>query len=109
MGRWRSCNRAVPVTRCVCDELALEEGLMGAWRDTQLGAAAGVFFVVLTLIGDLVAGSPPSFDDPASKIEAFYLDHHRAVLVGVILTGIAAAGFVLFLSSLAMAGRAARQ
>jgi len=82
---------------------------MRAWSDARLGAAAGVFFVVLTLIGDLVAGSPPSFDDPASKIAAFYLHHHRSVLVGVILTGIAAALFVWFLSSLALAVREAGQ
>jgi hypothetical protein len=80
---------------------------MRGWTSGRLGAAAGVGFIVLTVIGDALAGSMPSTDDSATKIAAFFDDHHRAVVAGAVLTGIAAPLFLAFASALALRLRAA--
>jgi hypothetical protein len=68
---------------------------------TRTAALAGVGAVVLFLIADLMAGEPPSFDDPATTIISFYKDHHQAVVAGVILSGIAGALVVWLVAGLA--------
>jgi hypothetical protein len=80
---------------------------MSGWTTGRLGAAAGVGFIVLTMIGDALAGSMPSTDDSAAKIATFFQDHHRAVVSGAVLTGIAAPLFLAFASALALRLRAA--
>jgi hypothetical protein len=72
-------------------------------------ALAGVGFVVLTLVGDLLPGKPPKFDERPTKIAAFFLDNHREVLVGLILTGIASALLVWLVAGLAVQLRAVGQ
>jgi hypothetical protein len=66
----------------------------------QYGAAAGVLFVVLVVIGALIAGSPPSPDDSVRKIATFYEDHTAAIKTGAFLTGLGGAAFLWFLGSL---------
>jgi hypothetical protein len=80
---------------------------MSGWTTGRLGAAAGVSFIVLTVIGDALAGSMPSTDDSGAKIATFFHDHHRAVVTGAVLTGIAAPLFLAFASALALRLRAA--
>src|SRR6266571_4164 len=79
---------------------------MRAWSSERLGALAGVGFIVLTLIGDLAAGSPPKFDGSPAKIASFFQDHHRGVIVGVILTGLASPLFAWLAITLALRLRA---
>jgi hypothetical protein len=79
---------------------------MRTWTFDRLGAAAGVGFVVLTLIADLAAGDPPNTGEPAFKIASFFNDHHRAVVVGAVLGGIAGPLFVCLLAALALRLRA---
>ena len=80
---------------------------MSGWTTGRLGAAAGVSFIVLTVIGDALAGSMPSTDDSGAKIASFFQDHHRAVVSGAVLTGVAAPLFLAFASALALRLRAA--
>ena len=70
---------------------------MGRWSAEQWAAAAGIVFVVLSVVGDVLpGGSYPKIDDDAATIAAFSRDHHRALLASSILTG-AAAPFLVWL------------
>jgi hypothetical protein len=80
---------------------------MRTWTFERLGALAGLLFIVLSLIGDLSSGSPPGTDDSAGKIASFFADHHRGVILSVVLTGIAGPFFVWFLVALVLRLRAA--
>jgi hypothetical protein len=66
----------------------------------RYGAAAGVLFVVLVVVGALIAGSPPSPDDSVRKIATYYEDHTAAIKAGAFLTGLGGAAFLWFLGSL---------
>jgi hypothetical protein len=79
---------------------------MRTWTFERLGALAGVAFIVLSLVGDFSSGSPPGTDDSAGKIASFFADHHRGVIVSVVLTGIAGPFFVWFLTALVLRLRA---
>jgi len=65
----------------------------------QYGAAAGLVFVVLVLVGALIAGSPPSPDDSFAKIGNYYADHTGALKTGAFLTGLGGVAFLWFLGS----------
>jgi hypothetical protein len=80
---------------------------MQGWTTGRLGAIAGIGFIVLTAIGDALAGSMPSTGDSGAKIASFFDDHHQAVVAGAVLTGIAAPLFLAFASALALRLRAA--
>jgi hypothetical protein len=79
---------------------------MRAWSVERLGALAGVGFIVLNLIANFIVGSPPKFDDSPAEIASFFQDHHRSVIVGVILTGIASPLFAWLAITLALRLRA---
>ena len=66
----------------------------------RYGAAAGVLFVVLVVVGALIAGSPPSPDDSVRKIATYYEDHTATIKAGAFLTGLGGAAFLWFLGSL---------
>jgi hypothetical protein len=66
----------------------------------RYGAAAGVLFVVLVVVGALIAGSPPSPDDSVQKIADYYKDHTGAIKAGAFLTGLGSFVFLWFLGSL---------
>src|SRR2546423_2108674 len=80
---------------------------MSGWTSGRLGAAAGFSFIVLTVVGDVLAGSMPSTDDSGAKIASFFEDHHHAVVAGAVLTGIGAPLFLAFASAMALRLRAA--
>jgi hypothetical protein len=75
---------------------------MNTWAAGRLGAAAGIGFIVLTAVGDSLAGSMPSTGDSATKIASFFEDHQTAVVTGSILTGIAAPLFLAFATAFAL-------
>ena len=82
---------------------------MRAWTAERLGAIAGVGFIVLTVIGDTIGGSPPGTDDSAATIASFFQQHHRAVVLNVILTGAGAALFMWLVAAIALQLRAVGQ
>jgi len=60
----------------------------------RMSALAGLGYVVLALIGNFIAGAPPKATDTAATTAAWFADHHKAILVGAVLTGLAAPLFV---------------
>jgi hypothetical protein len=82
---------------------------MRTWSIERLGAVAGVLFIVFTVVGDALAGSPPGTDESAIKIAHFFATNHRDVVIGAVLTSIAAPLFLLLLAALALRIRALGQ
>jgi hypothetical protein len=66
----------------------------------RYGAAAGLVFVVLVVVGALISGAPPSPDDSVREIADYYEDHTGAIKAGAFLTGLALVAFFWFLGSL---------
>jgi len=75
---------------------------MGRWTGERWAAAAGIAFVVLSVVGDALPGAsyPKISDDPAT-IAAYIRDHHRALGAGAILTGAGAPLLVWLFAGLA--------
>jgi preprotein translocase subunit YajC len=66
----------------------------------RYGAAAGLLFVVLVVVGSLISGAPPSPDDSIREIAEYYDDHTGSIKAGAFLTGLATIAFLWFLGSL---------
>jgi hypothetical protein len=75
---------------------------MRTWSIERLGALAGVVFIVFTIIGNAIAGSPPKTDDTAAKIADWFSTNHRDVVASAVFTSIAAPLFLLLLAALAL-------
>lgn len=58
-------------------------------RWQRLGLAGGVVFVVLNVVGALIAGTPPDPDSSGAKILEYLGDHDGALKFGAVLTGLA--------------------
>jgi hypothetical protein len=63
----------------------------------RYGAAAGLIFVILLLVGGFIAGSPPSYEDSAREIRQYFVDNDTALKVGGYLAGLAIFPFFIFL------------
>jgi hypothetical protein len=70
-------------------------------RYAQYGAATGMVFVVLTVIGFLiVTPTPPDLNAPAQEWSSYFLAHHRAVRAGLVIVSVGLFFFIWFLGSL---------
>jgi hypothetical protein len=79
---------------------------MKGWAAERWAAAAGIGFVVLNLIGSFAPGaSYPKVDDSAAQIAAFAHDHHQALAIGAVLTGLAAPLLIWLFAGVASAIR----
>jgi hypothetical protein len=67
----------------------------------------GVAFLVVAIVGVIIAGEPPDADSPARDIVDHYVDNKDSVMVGAVLGGIAATLLIFFAGSLRSALRAA--
>jgi hypothetical protein len=79
---------------------APKEAGMNDTKWEQYGALAGLFFVVIVVVGALIPGAPPSPDDSIQEIADYYQDHTGGIKAGAYLTGLAAVAFLWFLGSL---------
>lgn len=69
-------------------------------RYVEYGAATGILFVILVVVGFIVIPSPPDLDAPAQSWSSYYLSHHDAVRAGMVLFTIALFFFIWFLGTL---------
>ena len=69
---------------------------MVAWR---LGGVLGIGFIVVFIIGILLQGEPPTYDDPIDEIRAFWVDDGQSYLISGYILGLAV--MLLFLPFLA--------
>lgn len=78
-------------------------------RARQLGALAGIAFVVIAVISLFLPGTPPKADE-VSKISSYLVDKRGGILASNYLLALAFAFFLLFLGSLRVhLGAAGRQ
>jgi hypothetical protein len=63
----------------------------------KMSALAGVVFVVLSVIGAFIAGSPPAVADTKRQIVAFTTDHQDSLKVASYLGGLGIVFFLFFL------------
>ena len=80
---------------------------MGSWSDQGKAAVGGILAMALLLVGNFMAGSPPKFAATAPSVVHYYSSHHRAILIGMILTGLAVPFYVWFTAHLALSIRGA--
>jgi hypothetical protein len=73
----------------------------------RAAALAGVAFVVLAAAASFIAGSPPKVNDSEAAVDAFFVDHHKVLLVGAVLTSVASPCLVWLFAGLAGALRRA--
>ena len=75
------------------------EGLWANWW--RMGGVAGILFLALFIVGIIVEGDLPAFDEPVEKAQAWLTDNGQQYLAGDYLIGLAFVLFFLpFLSSL---------
>lgn len=70
------------------------------WPWARLTAAAGIFFVVLSIAGFVVRGIPPTAGGPLDEARAYYVDHRTGVLAYAYLDGLAMICLVAFAAGL---------
>jgi len=70
---------------------------MGEAKFEKWGALAGVVFVVLAVVGALIAGTPPKVSDPDLKIVKYTKDNQDALRIGAYLAGLGIVFFMFFL------------
>lgn len=77
-------------------------------RYAKYGAATGIAFIVLVVIGFLiVTPTPPDLDAPVDEWTAYYTDDQGAIRAGLVLVALSLFFFVWFLGTLASALRIA--
>ncbi|MFQ5556222.1 MAG: hypothetical protein ACE5GB_01720 [Acidimicrobiales bacterium] len=69
-----------------------------AWE--KYGSLGGIWFAVLTVVGSLLAGAPPSRTDDAAEILEWYADNDTNIQVGALLAGLAVFGLIWWFGSL---------
>jgi hypothetical protein len=75
-------------------------------RKGWLVPLTGVVFIVLLVIGFIVAGEPPDADEDAQKIVDFYVDDKDSIEAGVFLLALGTVFFVFFANYLRILFRA---
>jgi hypothetical protein len=70
-------------------------------RYVEYGAATGIVFVVLTLIGfAAVIPTPPDLSAPSQDWASYFLSHHSAIRAGVVILAVAFFFYIWFLGTL---------
>ena len=66
----------------------------------KYAALGGVAFVVLSVVGSFIAGSPPAPDDPAAEITEWFVDNPGAIQTSQFLNGLALIALIWWAGSL---------
>jgi hypothetical protein len=80
---------------------------MGSWSDQRKAAAGGILAMLLLIVGNFMTGKPPKLGASAASVTHYYAHHHHAILIGMVLTGLAIPFYVWFIAHLALAIRGA--
>jgi hypothetical protein len=71
---------------------------MGTWNGQKLAGAAGVVFIVATLVSAFIVSPPPSPDESAAKFVEYYSDNRTVLLVQMIIAVLADIPAFLFIA-----------
>jgi hypothetical protein len=80
---------------------------MGGWSGRKQAAVGAFTVVVLWVVGFFLAGKPPKFDDSSQKVVDYYANHHKQVLIAVILVAMGIAIFLAVAAQLSLLLRGA--
>jgi hypothetical protein len=69
-------------------------------RYVEYGAATGIVFVVLSLVGFIVFPTPPDLNSPAQDWASYFLGHHDGVRSSIVVLSVAMFFFIWFLGTL---------
>jgi hypothetical protein len=70
-------------------------------RYVEYGAATGILFVILSVVGfAIVIPTPPDLSAPAQEWSSYFLGHHDAVRAGIVIVAVALFFFIWFLGTL---------
>jgi hypothetical protein len=69
-------------------------------RYVEYGAATGIVFVILTIVGFIVIPKPPDLDAPAQEWASYFVGHHNAIRAGLVLFASGLFFFIWFLGTL---------
>src|SRR5215212_3784597 len=75
-------------------------------RKSWLVPLTGLVFIVLMIVGFIVAGEPPDADEDVQKIVAFHVDDKDSIEAGVFLLALATVFFIFFANYLRIFFRA---
>ena len=77
------------------------------WNLDRFAAAAGMPFIVLTVIRDIIRGAPPSKDSTPEEFAQFFVDHADGIAASYVLFNVTALLFFFWLVALWRALRSA--
>jgi hypothetical protein len=70
-------------------------------RYVEYGAATGILFVILTVIGfAVVIPNPPDLNAPSQEWASYFLGHHSAIRAGIVILAAAFFFYIWFLGTL---------
>ena len=70
-------------------------------RYVEYGAATGILFVILTVIGfAVVIPNPPDLNAPSQEWASYFLGHHNAIRAGIVILAVAFFFYIWFLGTL---------
>ena len=70
-------------------------------RYVEYGAATGIVFVILTIVGfAIVIPTPPDLNAPAQEWSSYFLGHHSAVRAGLVIIATSTFFLIWFLGTL---------
>lgn len=73
---------------------------MGTWNGQKLAGAAGVVFVVATVVAIFMVSPPPSPDESPAKFLEYYSDHRSAIIAQALVGLLANIPAILFIAGL---------
>lgn len=71
---------------------------MGTWNGQKLAGAAGIVFIVATLVSGFIVSPPPSPDESNAKFVEYFNDHRTVLLVQMIIAVLADIPAFLFIA-----------
>jgi hypothetical protein len=73
---------------------------MAQWNGQKLAGAAGILFIILTLVSAFIVSPPPSADESPAKFLEYFNDNRSVLLVQMIIAFFAIIPAILFISGI---------